>query len=667
MKLPSEKEFKFSDYVIDTLKKIIVALIKIENYLIKIKEQTKREDLIQFISQLLYDFVQIDGVLRKYSNTENTQFQKLLYIFASNFSDIVIYFDQIEEFLNGYNDTNEQYSEFLKFKDLNTFNTIQTRMNEYIEENRFDSEIIFEFLTKTIMSNSPIVRDSAAKTLISNYPVKSIPLLRKWAEKEVFISVARNIWKHLDKSNYEEHHQILNVLLHKISKYNYNLDPNEVKFLLDWDEEEFEYQFPCFTQYLYNGYMEYLNKKPIIIRNGLYDKQKEYFLEIPTAVHYTFFQQNKGWTGSGVGGLETTIFNGHISGLILDYVIKIPETIGLLSKLKYLSIENSKELSVLPNSIKDLRNLRYLYFCETGLMKLPNFIAELPKLRYIGLQGIKLNSIPEWVKKKARKYHSLRYIKEGVNRDDAYVLGLLEILIGVCIDNVRKKVIEDDISYHKLQKSLHLQTAESKTDIKSKIDNEDYIKSQIEEYFYDFHGTTKFYKINDEGYVTGISIINNCINFIPKEIKNLKYLNRFFIFQSSEFPVTIPKSVELCLKSIDFSIFKPDLRAAQIRDITDELEKNKGENKKKNNKGTDLSTDSKPLTTMTEEVFQNLKGIHTRFKTEKALLVVKNGYQKWIPLQYLVGEYEIGVTVDIKLNKGGVWVAKKPWEEYKED
>ncbi|KKL46412.1 hypothetical protein LCGC14_2345830, partial [marine sediment metagenome] len=225
--------------------------------------------------------------------------------------------------------------------------------------------------------------------------------------------------------------------------------------------------------------------------------------------------------------METTIFNGHISGLILDYVIKIPETIGLLSKLKYLSIENSKELSVLPNSIKDLRNLRYLYFCETGLMKLPNFIAELPKLRYIGLQGIKLNSIPEWVKKKARKYHSLRYIKEGVNRDDAYVLGLLEILIGVCIDNVRKKVIEDDISYHKLQKSLHLQTAESKTDIKSKIDNEDYIKSQIEEYFYDAHGT-KFYKINEEGHVTGISITayegSISLKFIPEEIGNLKYL-----------------------------------------------------------------------------------------------------------------------------------------------
>lgn len=75
--------------------------------------------------------------------------------------------------------------------------------------------------------------------------------------------------------------------------------------------------------------------------------------------------------------------------------------------------------------------------------------------------------------------------------------------------------------------------------------------------------------------------------------------------------------------------------------------------------------DSTPLPT-TEQVIQDLKGVEPMFETEKALLVVKNSYQKWIPKQYLMETYELGLTADIKLSKGGSWVAKKAWEEYKE-
>lgn len=541
--MPSEKEFKFNDYVkaIETLKQeidnnLINTMKKILNYLIIIEEQTKRKDLIQFISQLLYDFAQINDMLRKYSNTENTQFQKLFYIFASNISDIVIYCDLIEELLNIYNDTNEQYSEFLIFKDLNTFNKIQARMNEYIEENRFDSEIILEFLTKTIMSNSPIVRGSAVKTLISNYPVKSIPLLRKWAGKEVSISVVRKIWKHLDKSNYEEHHQLLNVLLHKISKCNYNLDPNEVKFLLDWTDEEFESQFPWFRiLHLDKDYMEFLTENPpsvsVRVDTGAMGVSfhYEYSSENPTIFHYTDLKRQG--RPRELGYYETTILNGHISGLILSYITKIPETIEFLLKLKYLAIEDSEELSVLPNSLKKLRNLRYLYFYETNLSELPQFLALLPKLRYLGLQGIKLNSIPEWVKTKARKYHSRKYIREGVNIKDAYILGLFEILLGIPLENVRKFVenrINEDNEFN---------------------GDENDINDIINDAFCDLTS----YKINKQGHVTGISLFGENIRCIPKEIKNLKSLEKFYIFPPSRYPVIIPKSVEPFLKSLGWN------------------------------------------------------------------------------------------------------------------
>ena len=75
--------------------------------------------------------------------------------------------------------------------------------------------------------------------------------------------------------------------------------------------------------------------------------------------------------------------------------------------------------------------------------------------------------------------------------------------------------------------------------------------------------------------------------------------------------------------------------------------------------------DSKPLP-MTEEVLQDLTGVEPMVETDKAVLVVKNNYQKWIPKQYLVGDYMMGVTVDLKLSKGGAWVLKKTWDPYKE-
>ena len=78
-----------------------------------------------------------------------------------------------------------------------------------------------------------------------------------------------------------------------------------------------------------------------------------------------------------------------------------------------------------------------------------------------------------------------------------------------------------------------------------------------------------------------------------------------------------------------------------------------------------VSTDSKPLP-MTEEVLQDLTGVEPWAETDKGLMVIKNSYYKWIPKQYLVGDYEMGVTVDLKLSKGGAWVDKKVWKNCEE-
>ncbi len=67
-----------------------------------------------------------------------------------------------------------------------------------------------------------------------------------------------------------------------------------------------------------------------------------------------------------------------------------------------------------------------------------------------------------------------------------------------------------------------------------------------------------------------------------------------------------------------------------------------------------------------------LLGTTISAETNKAILVVNHGHQKWIPKQYLVikdlmadnGKWKN--PVDIKVSKDGGWVLKKPWDVYVE-
>ena len=67
-----------------------------------------------------------------------------------------------------------------------------------------------------------------------------------------------------------------------------------------------------------------------------------------------------------------------------------------------------------------------------------------------------------------------------------------------------------------------------------------------------------------------------------------------------------------------------------------------------------------------------LLGATISAETDKAILVVNHGHQKWIPKQYLIikdlmvdnGKWKN--PVDIKVSKGGGWVLKKPWDVYVE-
>lgn len=270
----------------------------------------------------------------------------------------------------------------------------------------------------------------------------------------------------------------------------------------------------------------------------------------PEIIHYNYLR-------NPTPGEETawiSIDRGHISGLILyshgsqDHPI-LPESIRYLKRLKYLQITHMTEDSFteeanLPEVINELRSLKYLSISRynvkilsdlvKSLTKLrhlklrldqqnldsmpkqnrPDFMKGLMKLRHLNLNlyGVNLDSIPHWVKEIARKYHSRQYIKEGTVANDAFVLGLLEILLGEKIQNYKITANERRLR-----------------DLNEFGMNEEELPDE-EGYFFE---DPFYYKLNEEGRVKEIVIAEQCgeheICILPEEIMSLDALEDLHI------------------------------------------------------------------------------------------------------------------------------------------
>ena len=71
-----------------------------------------------------------------------------------------------------------------------------------------------------------------------------------------------------------------------------------------------------------------------------------------------------------------------------------------------------------------------------------------------------------------------------------------------------------------------------------------------------------------------------------------------------------------------------------------------------------------------EEVIMDLKGVQCIATTEKAILVTKKGYQKWIPISQISENTktieEGDFLEDIELTENAKkWIPDKPWDKYK--
>ncbi|MHA1509842.1 MAG: hypothetical protein ACTSO6_14200, partial [Promethearchaeota archaeon] len=365
------------------------------------------------------------------------------------------------------------------------------------------SDTSYSYLLKRTVSSNPRIRANAIKGLINNHPGKSLNIVADALLRENSVHVLANTWRDLESSKFEEYQIILNTILKNCSQKLYNLVPNEVRFWLDYAKQFVWSPETSFEEFFLNNDMLGADT---------------------TTVHYKYIFNNL----RGNDLQWVSFYRNHVSGIFVPF--EMIESIPLLRRLKLLWISGyviNESQHKIPLEISELKSLKYLYLENLNLHELPEFLGKLPKLRYLSLRGTNINFIPQWVKDKAKKYHSRAYKKEGVADNDAYVLGLLEILLGEKMDNLD-------------------------THIKLGYTDEENITH---------HGAI-YYRMNEIGRVTEI-IIDEAVNgydirIIPEELMSLDALEKLHI--QCRYLRVIPNSVlkkfphlgsELCLSLID--------------------------------------------------------------------------------------------------------------------
>ena len=89
------------------------------------------------------------------------------------------------------------------------------------------------------------------------------------------------------------------------------------------------------------------------------------------------------------------------------------------------------KLKELPESLGSLSKLKYLTLGSENLEKMPKSFGSLKELKWVELSSLpKFETVPDWILSIAKKCYAKLYSKVGVNVNEAIVLGLFDLLIG---------------------------------------------------------------------------------------------------------------------------------------------------------------------------------------------------------------------------------------------
>ena len=318
---------------------------------------------------------------------------------------------------------------------------------------------IVKYASILVNDRFPEVRSRALKIILKDSSKTALFLLESLIPKEDSFFVLISIYKALNTSQERQFKRLQNQIVEKIANF-HGVVFEEGKFILDLfmasNSNEFinlhldkEYQDWCISNHLRDFIPKYVDTD---------------------------------WSPRFI------IKNWHIISLDCSFMelTKLPESISLLSRLRYLKL-NSNYLKDLPEAISKLCWLKDLDIRSNKFLTLSDVLNILKYIKRFHFEcNYKLKYLPNWIIQFSERIFTKKYIKEGVNPKEAPILGLFEILLG-----------------YKLEKA----------DLEECVNGEGGC----------------FYKINKKGNVIGIYIHGNypdcpVLPLIPNQIGELKSL-----------------------------------------------------------------------------------------------------------------------------------------------
>ncbi len=339
----------------------------------------------------------------------------------------------------------------LKYEETYDFQ-IRIECLEYLNKlAKADNKKVLSFFKKYLILESEKTFQKKEKVintiigiLIKDFLEDSIYTLKKIIQKENSVFILHNLYTLLDKSNQEYNDDLKNELDKKIqSKYRAH-----------------EIDGKCESNKKYK-----IDTKIIKV---LFD------------IHSFCYKNNENYDDDG--------------SMFIYYTEK-----GKVIDLQLIDCN----LKTLPTSMCRLSNLKYINLPGNRYKQLPKCLDQLKSLECVYVSGNStLTRVPDLVVKLAKNNGSQEYIQEGVIEEEAWILALLEMFVGV--------------DFYEYKKGINLSHC---------------------------HG---LYKLNDSGHIVHLSIdqfeLSDRMFIIPEQLFRLKFLESL--------------NINCSIKSIPSSIYK---------------------------------------------------------------------------------------------------------------
>ncbi|MFX1280511.1 MAG: leucine-rich repeat domain-containing protein [Promethearchaeota archaeon] len=443
-----------------------------------------------------------------------------------------------ERYRKGELDTNSIVEIFKSIIEEDTVLLKRIRAIEFLGEIKPYSNKLYGVLEYCIISDvNPEIRLAAIKAIINNYLELGFESVRWVISHDNSNLVMMNIFELLKHKTDVTSKVLQEEILQRFSNI-FQVVPLEAKFFID-------------------------------LFNALNQIEENLDLNINYTHKFSFKNASLHHCNAGFyAPIIISVRNKHAYALMLGgFKLKeLPKSISLLKKLRFLTLYNT-DLHHLPKSIQNLKNLSCLKLARNNFKKLPKSISKLGKLRSLILNEESLKYIPNRIGKlhrlsflqdlsgKIRKIpNSLinisnqkflkRYIDLGVDKTEAPILGLLELLSDIPLEKI--EFFEDEFDSEKFDpiNSMHCFKLNEKGNI-------------IRLYFYSYHYPLVWIlpkQIDLLQHIKWICLYNNTIPQIPKKIGKLKSLEIMDLSKNSikKIPLAIKKLKNL--QNLDLSI-----------------------------------------------------------------------------------------------------------------